>query len=712
MDGSTARAVTTQLADDAAARGQYPVHDAFGFQEIWRTLRRRRMLVLGVFAAITLLTAAYALLRPPVYEAAAILMMRPNEPQAVSTQETRTPAPDNGYVQSQVQILKSPALTRQVADRLNLGPETGWGAAAAAREVAENVDIRRSDGTYVVEVAARSHDPETAANIANDLVSVYFLSREQARADYAERAGSWLDARLAELRSEVQARESDVERYRAENGLLMVDGSMLAEQQLRDAETSVVAARADQAERSARYRQVNAMVGRGGTAETTAAALSSETMAQLRGRQADVMRRIAENNERYGERHPMVQAAIAERDDLNRQIDAEAQRIAQNLNDEADIASARVSTLQAHLAGVRSRLVGNNTEQVRLRELERTAQAARAVYESFLVRQQESAGGAGLGGEAQIVAAASVPDEPVSRSLLVLILIGGGLGLVCGALAAFLAEQFSSTLENADDVRSKIGLPILTSIPRLPRKNLIGLNSTEQHPAGYLAAKPMSGFAEAIRILRSRITYANLKEPVKVVAVTAAMAGEGKSSIALSLARITALSGKKAIVIDCDLRRRSLNHLLCIEPRKGLAQVLRGEAHWREVTGRDEFGGTDVLPVAAEECTPEDVFNTDAMRRLLQELAAAYDLVVLDCPPVLTLAEVRDLASLADAVVLVARSNKTDVLALKTAVNELQAVNARVLGIALNGVDPHSAGATSYADPIYFSHAVRNSYLS
>jgi succinoglycan biosynthesis transport protein ExoP len=712
MDGTNSGALTTRASDELALRPEYPAHDAFAFQEMWRTLLRRRVIVAGVFTATVLIGLIYALVRPPVYESTAVLLMRPNEPQVASTEQQRAPTPDNGYVQSQVEILKSPALARQVADRLNLGPETGPGAAAAARKVAENVEVQRRDGTYVVQVSARSANPQTAAMIANDIVRAYFLSREQARVAYAEQTGEWLDARLAELRSEVRTREDEVEQFRSANGLLMVDGAMLAEQQLREAETSVVSARADQAERQARYRQVDSMVRGGRSAQTTAAALNSETMAQLRARQADVTRRIAEYNERYGERHPQVQAAQAERDGINHQIEAEAQRIAENLNEEADIASARVATLQAHLASVRGRLVGNNVEQVRMRELERNAQAARAVYENFLLRSHEISGAAGLGGDAQVVAAATAPDEPVSRSPLIVIMFAAALGAALGLLAAFLAEQFSKTLLTGDDVRAKIGVPLLTSIPLLNRHSLARLTSTEKHPAGFLAARPMSGFAEAIRILRSRITHAGLQGAVKVVAVTSAKAREGKSSAALSLARITALSGRRAIILDCDLRRRSLNHLLCIEPVRGLAQVLRGEAHWREVTGRDEYGGTDVLPAAVEEFSPEDVFNTDAMRQLVRDLAQVYDLVVLDCPPVLALADVRDLATMADGVVLVARSNQTDVLALQTALNELNAVNARVLGVALNGVDSRSAGTLSYADPIYFSHATRNAYFT
>ncbi|MGH6951586.1 MAG: GumC family protein [Vitreimonas sp.] len=720
MDLPPGRSVTTQMAEDVYLKPEYPGEDSFGMHEMLRTLRRRRRLVAGVCAAATLLGIAYALLRQPVYEATAILMMRPNEPQVATAEGQRPQQPDNGYVQSQVEVLKSPALARQLVDRLQLADDPYWGAGrgearrvAAVRKVSNAIDASRRDGTYVVELSARSHDPEQAARMANDLVNVYFLSREQGRAEYAAQTSSWLSGRLNELRSEVQRQEDEVERYRAEHGLLTIDGSMLAEQQLRDAEASVVGARADMAERLARNRQLRAAVSRGGSGESLSGALSSETMAQLRARQADVTRRLAEYNERYGELHPSVRNAQAEQADIERQIQAEVGRLAQNLDDEEQIAGARVATLQGHLSEIRSQLVGNNAQTVRLRELERNAQAARAVYENFLLRYHEvSDGVAGLGGDAQIITNAVPPTDPVSRSPFLIVLLASGLGLAAGALAAFLMEQFNTTLQSADEVERRLGVPMLTSVPHLPSSSLHRLGSTERHPAGYLVAKPMSAFAESMRMLRARITHAGANEAVKVVAVTSALAAEGKSSIALSLARVTALSGRKVILVDCDVRRRSLNHMLCIEPTVGIAQVLRGEASWHEAAGSDEFSGAHILPAAVEEFTAEDLFDSQAMRDLMDELSGAYDLVLLDCAPVLTLAEVRDLAAMADGVVLVARRNSTEVAALQTAVHELKAVNAQILGVAFNGVDMRAPGRLSYADPLYFSHAERRKYIA
>jgi capsular exopolysaccharide synthesis family protein len=432
-------------------------------------------------------------------------------------------------------------------------------------------------------------------------------------------------------------------------------------------------------------------------------------MVQLRARQADLMARVADYSGRYNETHPALRTARAELADIDRQIQAEVARHAQGLRNEADIARARLGSLQSHLSQVRNALIGSNAQQVRLRELERNAAAARTVYEAFLTRYHLVADGSGRGGDAQIVSEAMEPTAPVSRPWLSFAILAALLGFLAGVLAALIVEQLDTRVQSAEDIEEKTGAEMLTSIPALTRAELSRLSAPDRHPAGYVAAKPLSAFAEAIRVLRVRILHAGWSAK-KVVAVTSALPGEGKTSVALCLARVCALSGQRVVLVDCDLRRRSLNHLLGVDPEKGLVQVLRGEIPWQAAVGVDEASGAHILPAAQEMYTIEDVCGSTAMKQLLETLAREHDMVILDCAPVLTLADVRDLASVADGVVMVARRGRTEAAALQTAISELKAVRASVLGVALNGVDLRAPGRYSYGDPLYFSHATAGMY--
>lgn len=691
------------------------------FQGAWSALRRRGRLVVGVAVGVFALGAAITLLRAPVYEAASILMMAPREPEGVVASQTPgLRPPDTGYIDSQVEILSSPALAGQLVDELSLDENPEWNTrgeranrADVVNAVMRAVEPRRRASTYVVEVAVRSKDPEEAARMSNALVEIYTASRSRARIESAERTSIWLEARLAELRGELQQRESALAAYRAEAGLLTVNGVTLTEQQMQEGETSVLAARVDLVESDARWRQAQRLIDAGGTGDSMVGALSSEVMAQLRERQAEVDRRIASYEGRYGDLHPTVISAQAEKIDIDRQIGAEVGRLTENLRNEAEVSRARAGALQSHLASVRSDLVQNNSQVARLNELERAVASTRALYAGFEQRYRELANGAaGVGGDAQLIAAAAAPTRPISRSLWLMFGLTALLAALAGAFAGWLAEALSTRLHTPEEVERKIGLPILTSIPRLGAREFAALPAPDRHPGGFATAHPRSAYAESIRLLRSRIARSLSDRRLRTVAIASALPGDGKTTTALSLARVAAMSGRKVILIDCDLRGRSLNVQLGIDPQIGILEVLRGAVGWREVVGTDESSGAHILPAAGDCFTAEDMFDGPRMRELLDELVEVYDLIVLDCPPVLTLAEAREIALLAEGVVLVARRGKTPTSALKTALNELRAVGANVVGVALNGVDPNAPGRTTYSDPLYFTHAQTGMYTN
>jgi capsular exopolysaccharide synthesis family protein len=217
----------------------------------------------------------------------------------------------------------------------------------------------------------------------------------------------------------------------------------------------------------------------------------------------------------------------------------------------------------------------------------------------------------------------------------------------------------------------------------------------------------MSAFAEALRVLRTVIVYSKLDKPVKVVAVTSALPGEGKTTVSMCLARIAAMSGQRVCVVDCDLRMQSINDVIDIETDVGILQVLAGEAPWRSAIVNDPNSDAHVLPVATAGFTPRDVFGSDAMARLINDLRNAYDLVILDCAPILAVAETRILVKQADTTVLVARSGKTPVKALRAAAQQTVMADGHVLGVALNCVLPHWQ---TYSDSLYFDQS--KSYYS
>jgi capsular exopolysaccharide synthesis family protein len=571
--------------------------------------------------------------------------------------------------------------------------------------VAEAVEVRRRGLSYVVEVSAESGSPQRAAEMANGLSNIYIKSLSEARFDASEKANGWLQERLDELKAEVQQKQAAAQTYRAQRNLLTTQGVSLVEQQLAQVQSSLINTRAEYSQKRAEYELLSDLSKRGRSVATMNSA--DDAMRDLRSKEAEVAQRIADFQSRYGPAHPVLQQAMEEKAALDKRIAEEMQRSAAKSKVEADSLAARLNTQKRELASLRGELVSGNFDEVRLDALETDAQAAQSVYEGFLQRYHEIARqGTMTGVGARLLSPARPPLIPASPHLLLNTVLSIVAGLVLGLLAGLLAEQFRGTVENTEEVEQRAGARALVAVPALRRRDLRNIPKNNRSPTAYLLAKRMSQFAEAFRVLQASILL-DSQPHHKVVAITSAMPGEGKTTLSLGLARIAAIGGQKVIVIDCDVRMRTINKVLGIEPTEGLQQVLAGERHWRDVVGRDVASGAHVLPASA--LTSKDIFGSGAMEELVKELSGQYDLVVLDCAPVFAVADTRVIASLADAVVVAARAGKTPARALTAGIAQLELAGARVLGVVLNRVDVRR-GRRSFYDGLYYSKAFSGYY--
>lgn len=708
--------------------------ESLGLETLQQLIRRRWRTILGAWAAVMLLALIVAVSRPQEYEATTLLMVEP--PQAMLTpsgqeQQTTQTRIEDDAVETQVELLRSRSLAARVVDNAGLVNNEVWNPevrnrsraftpAQAAREreavierVRNALEIERSGSTYVIGITATAPTAESAAELANETAAAFLQTREEARRASLDRSIDWLTRRTEELQAELERKEAAVEAYRAEAGLLnAANGSALSQQQVTDVQAAVLAARADLAEREARLAEVIRLRDSSGAIDTLPSALASETIAQLRAREADVVRQEAELAQRYSDQHPSLQRIRQERESVRQAIRDEIGRIAQAAIGEVNVARSRLAALQSGMSEARSQASGDNRALVRLNQLEREAEGARSVYEGFLQRRHTLAAQSELlGPAAEIVSEASPPSAPVGRNIALILIFALAAGAIAGLLAAFAREHFDPRVVSADDVE-RLGVRVLSSTPALSRRELRSLPAFDAHPAGYLVARPRSGFAESYRVLRSAVGRALNRVDSRTLAVTSALPGDGKTTTAFCLARAFAAWGCKTLLIDCDSRKRSLNFFLGLEPERGLLQVLDGEIGWRDVVGLDDSSGLHVLPAAPASTEQADGFAAHRLRPLLDELRAVYEVIILDCPPVLSVAETREIVQEVDHTLIVARSGKTPRPAFISALRQVEAAGGVVLGAVLNGVDRSAPGRSSYADPLYFAPSARSFYTA
>jgi len=283
--------------------------------------------------------------------------------------------------------------------------------------------------------------------------------------------------------------------------------------------------------------------------------------------------------------------------------------------------------------------------------------------------------------------------------------MAGGIGLVLGFMLAMLVEKLDSGFRTTTQVEKTLGLPVLATIPEIVWGGRTPSSASER-----VIDKPMSSYSEAIRGLQMGLVLSNVDKPPQVVLVTSAVPGEGKTTVAVSLARLVAKTGKKVLIIDCDLRRPATSKALGIDKVGiGLVEVLTGDKPFEECRTKDTRSSLHVLPVTLKTGNPPDILGSEAMEHMINRLRSEYDLIVLDSAPLLPVNDTRILARLIDAAVFVVRWEKTPRDAARSAVRVLAETHAPLTGVVMTRANAKRFQYYSYG---YSSYTSYNKYYT
>ena len=293
--------------------------------------------------------------------------------------------------------------------------------------------------------------------------------------------------------------------------------------------------------------------------------------------------------------------------------------------------------------------------------------------------------------DARVLSVATLPGVPSFPKVTLFVAAAVVLGVLFGLLVIWFLEQADSTVRSGDEVRSALGLPNLALVPML-RRGLLGRHRVED----YVVRKPLSPFAESMRTLRAALWLGT--EPPRVVVITAARPGEGKTTTSVALARSAAMNGERVLLIDCDVRQPSIGRIFRAEGAPGVTDLLLGQAVLERIIRRDHLSSLDYIPAGAAEIHSLGLFMSEAMAGLLDRVRRDYDLIVLDAPPALAMADARVVARLADATLLCVKWRDTPRSVVRNSLGLLEDAHARVVGAALTQVDAKVHGRSGYAD--------------
>jgi capsular exopolysaccharide synthesis family protein len=352
------------------------------------------------------------------------------------------------------------------------------------------------------------------------------------------------------------------------------------------------------------------------------------------------------------------------------------------LNRDLDAARSRAASLEASLAELRKQGDVGSQSEIGLRALQREADADRNLYEKLLARARETSVQSGLQQpDAAVISRAERPVDPSFPKPAVMQPLFFVASCVVALLLVILLESLDRGFSTLEQLETTIGINTIGAIPRLRR---LGRSKVESQ----VLDRSRSQFSESIRNLHTTLMLSGDDHPPKTVLIASSLTKEGKSSVALALARMLAACSKRVLLIDYDLRKSPRQREGDEPAEPGLIACLNGEAELKTALRRDPLSPAYILPAGGSAAAAPDLLGSEQMHALLAQLSTRFDLILLDGPPVLEGSDTRHLARLADATVFVVRWRHTRCATTAAALRQLVIAGARIKGTLLTMVEP------------------------
>ncbi|MBS0558653.1 MAG: polysaccharide biosynthesis tyrosine autokinase [Proteobacteria bacterium] len=688
---------------------------------------------------------------PKQYTAGATILI---EPQRTQVSDLQAISPDPGDVASllrtQIDILRSTRLALGVVRALDLTsipvfqPHSGGIKAmlfralqavglsdpvphdqltpqqadqVAALVLQDMLSFTNEAHSSVLGVSVTTGNAALSAAIANEVAKQFLDFKRNEKFAAMQRAHDWFQEQLGTLGDQVHAADLAAENYRRQHGLEEQppdtgtgERTVSANRQQLDAISRQLSdVSRERALKEGQLAQAQAVLKGAMPASALPEVLTSTAVAGLISQIAAASGREAQLETAQGANNPELVATRALVARLQAKLQQEMGNIVMSLTASVQAARSQEASLRTELEKLRRAVADENSAEVGLQELQAKARATRGIYESFLTRVAQLANVAGIQEpDAALVSSAQVPLTPSSpKTMQVLVLAAMG-SMVIGIALAVMIERLRPGFGEPEVLEAALGLPMLAVMPRV---SAAGQAQAETGPPRKRSAIMLDA---ALDKLRGQLRALGEKRPT-VVMVTSALPQEGKSVFAARFARNAARAGWRVMLVECDFRRPSIARAFGLPPGAGLSQILNGTLLGSEdAVLHTPMPHLHVLPAGWVQGDPQELLASRRMEALLATARERYDLVVLDTPPVLPVADALVLSSRADATLMLVRWEKTPRSAVQDAVRMLRDSRARILGTVMTRVSMRTAqivgGRISHALGYYDSYHARQKH--
>jgi polysaccharide biosynthesis transport protein len=706
----------------------FPEPQGFDFYRYLRVAVKYRWLIIGTTLTSLILASVLTFLMTPVYRSTASIQID-RETMNVTGNDGLQPQEGNSgleFYQTQYELLASRSLAERVVSTLGLSTDPAFSAVAepslvetvkslvlgssAAPEDAPSIDEQTSRivdrllktlsvapvrGSRVVKVNIDHTNPELAQKIANGYAEVFIADNLDRRYDASSYARKFLEERIKQLKVRLEDSERQLVKYAEDQGLINLDNNKtLAGTDLEAINVKLSEARNERLKQELLWQQAQQTNGLG-----LQQILDSETIQANRKLRTELS---AAYQQKLGVFKPAFPAMIQLRNqikELDRQVQSDVQFIKDSIESQYEAAKGQEADLMALLEKTKGDVVDQRGRSIEYNILQREVDTNRTLYDGLLQRYKEIGVSGAVGtNNISVVDHATLPEKPRSPNLplnLALALVAGLLG---GILSALGLDYLDDTFKSPEDIERELGLSVIGIVPK-PR-------------AGTTVDEEMydsrSGVAEAIRSLRTGLQFATADGLPKTMLVTSSKPSEGKTTTTIALAKSLSELGLNVLLIDGDLRNASIHKRLRCSNEVGLSNYLTGSKMPEEVVQEIGFPGLLVMASGPLPPNPAELLAGPKMLSLLALGAESFDIVLIDGPPVMGLADAPLLSSIAQTTLLVVAANETRRSVVKVAVRRLRFAKANLIGSLLSKFDASQTGyGYGYGDYEYHSYGAK-----
>lgn len=651
-------------------------------RQLFASLARNWLRIVVVALVVTGLAFALTWLATPHYRAETRLLIETRESvytRPDGTNDNDKPILDEEGVTSQVEVISSTDILKQVAQKLNLSRLSEFDETAdmpllsrllviaglksdpseippeerVLTKMREKLNVYRVEKSRVIVIEFSSENPRLAAEIPNAIADAYISVQGNANIESNSAATDWLAPEIADLSKRVKDAEAKVASYRARSDLLMGgNNSVLATQQLSELSSELSRVRASRASAEATADSVRRALQNGGSLDAVPEVLSSELIQRLRERQVELKTNIADLSTSLLDNHPRIRALRSQLADLDRQIRNEAEKIMKGLMTQAQTAQARENQLVADVNTLKAASARAGDQQVELDALQREATAQRQLLESYLTRYREASSRKDsnyLPVDARVFSRAVAPSEPYFPKILPITGAAFVGSLLLMAIVTLLQELFSGRAMRPAAVArfepiEQVAMPVAREPSNREPADIEDLEdraaeAPAEPEAGAAAHATAAATGEDVEPARPTLGEVEIDKAVeKLITSGAARAifvspeGDEAAASAVLVAREVSDAGLRVLLLDLTASGAASRPMLDSGLFPGITNLLASEAQFSDVIHPDLYSDCHVIPVGTADPV-RAMRAADRLPIIMQSLTTAYDLVVVECGP-------------------------------------------------------------------------------